>query len=228
MEKKEFQAESKRLLDLMINSIYTNREIFLRELISNASDALDKRHYMSLTDSAYNSSDPLHVFLEIDKDAHQMALHNAASNKIATRLHSICADLRTVPSLFSPGSFSVCISNPPYFAAGPESKHLPVARREDECTLEALFTSAAWALKYGGSFYLVHRPERFAQICACAAQTHLEPKRILLLRHQISSPPNLILVQCRKGAKPGLIWEEAYLHEPDGSPSEYYRSLYHI
>lgn len=166
--------------------------------------------------------------IEIDETAHKAALQNIGANALSARLCSICADLRTVPSLFSPGSFSVCISNPPYFAAGPESKHLPVARREDECTLEALFTSAAWALKYGGSFYLVHRPERFAQICACAAQTHLEPKRILLLRHQISSLPNLILVQCRKGAKPGLIWEEAYLHEPDGSPSEYYRSLYHI
>ena len=50
MAKKQFKAESKRLLDMMIHSIYTHREIFLRELISNASDAIDKLYYKALTD----------------------------------------------------------------------------------------------------------------------------------------------------------------------------------
>ena len=52
---KEFKTQSKRILDLMINSIYTNKEIFLRELISNASDAIDKLHFISLTDESVNS-----------------------------------------------------------------------------------------------------------------------------------------------------------------------------
>ena len=54
MAKKQFKAESKRLLDLMINSIYTNKEIFLREIISNASDAMDKLAYLAVTDGSMN------------------------------------------------------------------------------------------------------------------------------------------------------------------------------
>lgn len=69
METKQFKAESKRLLDLMINSIYTNKEIFLRELISNASDAMDKLYYNSLTDKNINiNKDDLIIKLSADKD----------------------------------------------------------------------------------------------------------------------------------------------------------------
>lgn len=69
MEKKEFRAESKRLLELMINSIYTNKEIFLRELISNSSDAIDKMYYKALTDeSIVFNKDDYFIKISIDKD----------------------------------------------------------------------------------------------------------------------------------------------------------------
>lgn len=69
MAKKQFKSESKRLLDLMINSIYTNKDIFLRELISNANDALDKLYYRSLTDKKIKvKKEDLEINLSFDKD----------------------------------------------------------------------------------------------------------------------------------------------------------------
>ena len=77
MAKKQFKAESKRLLELMINSIYTNKEIFLRELISNASDALDKRHYISLTDKdAKVDKKDLKITIERHPDTHQLIIED--------------------------------------------------------------------------------------------------------------------------------------------------------
>ena len=64
----QFKTESKRLLDLMINSIYTNKEIFLREIISNASDAIDKYHYLSLTGDKLPKNNDYEIFITIDKN----------------------------------------------------------------------------------------------------------------------------------------------------------------
>lgn len=69
MKKKQFKTESKKILDLMINSVYTNRDIFLRELISNASDAIDKLYYKSLTDSKVKlDKDDFCIRIDVDKD----------------------------------------------------------------------------------------------------------------------------------------------------------------
>jgi len=165
--------------------------------------------------------------IEITEDAHAEAVENIRRNGLELRLESICADIRDIPSIMQPGSFTVCVSNPPYFTAGPQSQKTPLARREDSCSLEDLFKAAAWALKYGGDFFLVHRPERLAEVCAWGAKYNLEAKRLRLLRHKENGPVSLILVQCRKGGKPGLIWEEDALHDGSGAPTPYYKSLYH-
>ena len=165
--------------------------------------------------------------VELDENAHQTALENAAANCLESRLNSICADLTGIPDFLSPGSFDVCVSNPPYFTSGKLSQTVPQARHELSCSLEALMYSAGWALKYGGDFYLVHKPERLAELFVCAGNAKLEPKRICLLRHRVDGPVALVLLQLRKGGKPGLIWEDIILKDEKGNPSEDYKRIYH-
>lgn len=77
MVKKEFKAESKRLLDLMINSIYTHKEIFLRELISNSSDAIDKMYYKALTDENITfNKDDYYILVEADRDNRTISVYD--------------------------------------------------------------------------------------------------------------------------------------------------------
>ena len=94
MEKHEFKSESKKLLDLMINSIYTNKDIFLRELISNASDALDKLYYRSLTDDKVSvSKDDLKIDLAFDKDERTITI---SDNGIGMTKEELAENLGTI------------------------------------------------------------------------------------------------------------------------------------
>lgn len=78
MTTKQFKAESKRLLDLMINSIYTHKEIFLREIISNASDAMDKIYYKALTDDSLSfEKDSYFIKIDLDKDTRTLKISDA-------------------------------------------------------------------------------------------------------------------------------------------------------
>ena len=166
--------------------------------------------------------------VELSERAHLSALDNIRRNNLDARMESICADLRQLPGCVNAGEFDVCVSNPPYFSGGPASKETPLARREDLCSVRELMGAASYALKFGGDFFLVHRPERLGELIAAGAEVSLEAKRLCLLRHRQDGPVSLILLQFRKGAKPGLQWEECSLHTPDGSPTPVCREIYHL
>lgn len=94
MRKKQFKAESKKLLDMMINSIYTNKEIFIRELVSNASDAIDKLYFKSLTDNSVGlSKDDFEIQLDLDKDARTITI---SDNGIGMTAEELEANLGTI------------------------------------------------------------------------------------------------------------------------------------
>ena len=164
--------------------------------------------------------------IELQEAAHAAAVENIARNGLEGRLSSICADLRDMP--VAPGSFQVCVSNPPYFSGGAAHSKNPTARQEDTCTPKDLFAAASRALRWGGDFFLVHKPERLAQLAFEASSHGLEPKRLRLVRHRPDAPVSLILLSCRKGGKPGLQWEELCLYNQDRTPTADYRRIYHI
>ena len=166
--------------------------------------------------------------IEIDPISHEAAMDNIRRNALDHRMESICEDLRSLSLAEKAGTFHCCVSNPPYFSGGPLSKNHPTARREDQCAPQELFDAAARFLKFGGDFFLVHKPEKLAQLIGCGAKVNLEAKRLLLIRHREGCQISLILLSFRKGGKPGLAIEEATLFDQNGEPTDFYKSVYHI
>ena len=165
--------------------------------------------------------------LELTPAAHAAAEDNIRRNGLDARLNSICTDLRNLPGNFT-GAFHCCVSNPPYFSGGPASRTTPLARRDDCCSPDELCRTAAQALQYGGDFYLVHKPEKLAQLIVCGAAAGMETKDLVLVRHREDGPITLILLRMRKGGKPGLKIHEQSLFDSQGQPTAYYRDVYHI
>ena len=176
------------------------------------------------------SKDPAcHVTgLEISETAHRAALENIRDNGLADRMESLCCDLRQMPANLTPGSFQVCVSNPPYFGGGPASKNLTEARREDLCSVKDLFTAASRVLKFGGDFFLVHRPEKLGELMTEGGARGFQCKHLRLLRHRQDGPVALVLLKLRKGAKPGLILDETSLFDSQGNRTEDYIRIYHL
>ena len=144
----------------------------------------------------------------------------------------LTGDLREYRGLFPAGAWDLTISNPPYFAAdsgytAPRESRA-TARDERTCTLEDLCAAAAYLTRWGGSFCMVHRPERLSEIFCTLSAHGLEPKRLRTVQHRESGAPNLVLVEARRGGKPGLTIETPLiLTASGGGDSEEVKAIYH-
>ena len=170
--------------------------------------------------------------IEIQEAAARQAQENAAENGLSDQLQIVCGDLRQAHAQIAPGSFDCVLSNPPYYP--PESGYLHTqsslcaARSELCCPFDALCAAAARALKWGGRFFLVHKPERLVDLLTGLRAARLEPKRIRFVRHRAGSGVNLVLIESRLGGKPGLQYEpDLLLYDADGCESAEYRRIYH-
>ncbi|MCD8254559.1 MAG: methyltransferase [Oscillospiraceae bacterium] len=180
-----------------------------------------------LLQSAYPSARV--VGIEIQPAAAELARENMAVNGYAGEI--ITGDIRCHRALFAAGSFDLVVANPPYF---PLSSGMPSpdeqragARGERECMLSDVCQAAAYLCRWGGSFSLVHRPERLAEVFSALRENGLEPKRLRCVQHRQSAPPNLVLIEARRGAKPTLEFAAPVrLTNADGSESEESKRIY--
>ena len=169
--------------------------------------------------------------IELQPDACALAVQNIISNHLEHRARLVSGDLRQVKPLLTAGSFTQVMANPPYFPASIPMAPSPAraaTRGETACSLEDLCQAAAWLLRWGGTFSLVYRPERLCDLVCALRASGLEPKRLRFVRHSPGKAVSLLLLEAKRGGKPGLKLEpELLLHHPDGTPTEDYRRIYH-
>ncbi len=169
--------------------------------------------------------------VDIAPEAIALASRSAAAFGGAPRPTFAVADWSDPASIAPAGSFQRVVCNPPYFP--PHSGGVSAdeaarrARHEQPTTLRDVCRAAAWLLQYGGRFCLCHRPERLAAVLAALTAQGLEPKRLLPVQQTAGSPPWLVLLEARKGGRPGITWEAPLvLRAADGSPSAIYHEIY--
>ena len=164
--------------------------------------------------------------IELDDAAYAMGLENLTLNS-QPQLNLIQGDVRQIRQLLPAGSFDCVISNPPYFPVG-SGKAANAYRSELTLTLRELCEAAAWLLPSGGTFALVHRPERLCDLFWELRSHGMEPKRIQFVRHKADAPVCLVLVEGRRGGKPGLTYLPDFIEfHSDGSETDDYRAAYH-
>ncbi|MBQ9989935.1 MAG: tRNA1(Val) (adenine(37)-N6)-methyltransferase [Lachnospiraceae bacterium] len=168
--------------------------------------------------------------LEIQEESADMARRSVALNGLEEKIRIITGDIKEADQYFQAASFDVVTCNPPYMIhqhglVNPEGPKA-IARHELLCTLEDVVTQTARLLKPGGSFYLVHRPFRLAEIISLMVSHKLEPKRMQLVYPFVDKEPNMVLIQAVRGGKslmrvekPLIVYEK---------PGIYTKEIYEI
>lgn len=143
--------------------------------------------------------------LEIQAASVEMSKRSVSLNELNDRITIVEGDIKEAGKIFPAASFHAVTCNPPYMTAshGLHNPYAPknIARHEILCTLEDVVKNAAGLLAPGGSFYMVHKPFRLAEIMGVLLAYRLEPKRMQLVHPYVDKEPNMVLVQAVRGGK---------------------------
>ncbi len=161
--------------------------------------------------------------LEIQSASVEMSKRSVSLNKLDNRITIVEGDIKEAGNIFPAASFHVITCNPPYMT-GNSGLHNPneaknIARHEILCTLEDVVAAAGKLLVPGGSFYMVHKPFRLAEIIEKMMRYKLEPKRLQMVHPYVDKEPNMVLIQGVRGGGSGIGIEPPIIlsERPDGN-----------
>jgi tRNA1Val (adenine37-N6)-methyltransferase len=150
--------------------------------------------------------------LEIQEESADMARRSVELNGLEDKIDIITGDIKEADTIFELSSFDAITCNPPYMIGqhGITNPDAPkaIARHEIMCTLDDVVRNASRLLKPGGSFFMVHRPFRLAEIINVMTGYKLEPKRMQLVYPYVDKEPNMVLIEGCRGGKPRMTVEK--------------------
>ena len=168
--------------------------------------------------------------LEIQEESADMARRSVIHNHLEDRISIVTGDIKEASGIFGIEALDVITTNPPYMIGGhglanPDSAKA-IARHEVLCTLDDILRESSKMLKYGGRFYMVHRPFRLVEILTKMTAVNIEPKRMRLVYPYIDKEPNMVLIEGIKNAKSRIEVEPPLIvYEKDG---DYTRRIYDL
>ena len=170
------------------------------------------------------------VAIELQEQMAEMASRSVKLNNLQDRIKVLNIDLKDALSSLEANSFDAVTVNPPYMHAegliNPNDNRA-ISRHEVKCTLEDVMQVASKLLKFRGSLFMVHRPQRLADIICLARNYKLEPKRIQFIQSTYNKKPNLLLIECRKSAQPELLFmDPLVIYDEEGNYTEKVLDIY--
>ena len=170
--------------------------------------------------------------VELQKEIFDMGVDSIVENKMDDQIELINLDVKNIDSVIEAESMDIVTCNPPYFkykkdSLVNENDVKSIARHEVMLNLEDVLKSARYVLKNGGTFAMVHRPERMIEIINLMQKYNIEPKKIRLVYPKMDKEANILLIEGIKNGKTGLkVMSPLFTHNEDGSYVDEIRKMF--
>ena len=170
--------------------------------------------------------------IDIQKEVIDLGIESVVENKMDKQISLEVLDINNVEDRFSAESFDVITCNPPYFKYSNNDNinlnmNKRISRHEVLVNLDTIVKKSSYLLKNGGTFAMVHRPDRLIEIIDVMEKYNIAPKKLQLCYSKVNSNCNLILIEGNKNGKSGLkILSPVIVHNADGSYSEEIRKMF--